>query len=111
MPIKPKKKSRKKPVTPRSQIKSALRRLWLRSRERQEALRLDKYTCRGCGAKQSRAAGREIYIEVHHQNMVENWDKLIDMVYQSLLCHPDNLITLCQKCHEKSHEFINGNKT
>lgn len=99
-----KKASRKKPVTPRSKVRQALRLLWLRSRERAEALKQDKYTCRGCGAKQSRAKGKEVYVEVHHQNGVDNWELLIDMVYKSLLCHPDDLITLCECCHKKSHD-------
>lgn len=100
--------AKKKPVTPRSQIRAALRRLFLRSRERAEALRLDKYTCRGCGAKQSRAVGREVYVEVHHQDGIGNWNKIIDLIQAELLCHPDNLITLCKSCHIKNHEAING---
>jgi len=99
---------RRKPVTPRSRVRSALRRLWLTSRERAEALKLAHYTCRGCGAKQSRAAGREVFVEVHHQNMVENWEKLIDMVYESLLCKPDDLIVLCHDCHDKVHNEDGG---
>lgn len=96
--------AKKKPITPRSKVRAALRLLWLRSRERAECLKLDKYTCRGCGAKQSRAKGREVYVEVHHQNGVENWERVIDLVYESLLCRPDDLITLCTHCHDKLHD-------
>jgi|GEM_PF-1612286 len=108
MVVKTKKKSRKKPITPRSKVRAALRLLWLRSRERAECLKLDKYCCRGCGIKQSRALGREVFVEVHHQEGVCNWEALIDSVFESLLCSPENLITLCHNCHSKIHEDENG---
>jgi predicted HNH restriction endonuclease len=99
-----KKISRKKPFTPRSQIRSALRKLWLRSRERAECLKLDKYSCRACGGKQSKAIGREFAVEVHHQNGIESWEKIIDLIQSELLCHPEDLITLCHTCHDKLHK-------
>ena len=86
--------------TTRSQIKEALRRLSLRSRERAAALKRDNYTCQRCGRKQSRAKGSEIYVECHHRNGV-NWPVLVDCIYEMLLCHPDDLITLCKECHRK----------
>lgn len=86
--------------TTRSQIRQALRRLSLRSRERAAALKRDNYTCQRCGRKQSRAKGREIYVEVHHRNGVQ-WDVLVDCVYEILLCHPDDMITLCKECHKE----------
>ena len=86
--------------TPRSKVREALRRLSLRSRERNAALRRDKYTCQHCGSKQSKAKGREVAVEVHHKNGVL-WDVLIDIVYEMLLCHPDDLITLCKSCHQR----------
>jgi 5-methylcytosine-specific restriction endonuclease McrA len=85
--------------TPRSQVRVALRRLSLRSRERQSALKRDHYTCQVCGVKQSKAKGREVAVEVHHRKGVL-WDVLIDIVYEMLLCHPDDMVTLCKKCHE-----------
>lgn len=88
------------PYTPRSQIRSALRRLWLRSRERQSAIKRDGYRCQGCGRKQSKANGKEVYVEVHHKQGVE-WEKAIDAVYEYLLCDPAELITLCPQCHEE----------
>jgi hypothetical protein len=93
--------------TPRSKVRQALRQLWLRSRERQAALKRDKYTCQvpGCNKKQSRAKGKEIYVEVHHKEGIENWDKLIDTVFEYLLCHPDKLETMCVECHEKLKEI------
>jgi 5-methylcytosine-specific restriction endonuclease McrA len=91
----------KLPYTPKSQIKSALRKLWLRSRERSAALKRDGYTCQKCGAKQSRAKGEEVYVEVHHINGVTNWGALDEAVREYLLCNPDYLETLCRKCHKR----------
>lgn len=87
--------------TPRSQVRSALRRLWLRSRERQSALKRDGYRCQKCGLKQSRAKGKEVYAEVHHINKILDWEKVIDIIYQELLCSADFLETLCVKCHDE----------
>lgn len=89
------------PNTPRSRIRSVLRQLWLRSRERAAAIKRDKYTCQMCGRKQSKAKGKEFSVEVHHKHGVANWELLIDLVYEYLLCHPDKLVTLCKECHEK----------
>jgi len=92
--------ARKAEYTPNHRIRSALRRLWLRSRERSNRLKVDGYACQRCGRKQSRAKGREIYVEVHHRNGV-NWEGLADLIRERLLVHPDNLETLCRECHEK----------
>jgi hypothetical protein len=94
------KKSR---FTTNTKIRSALRQLFLRSRERGEAIKRDKYTC-SCGAKQSRAKGREVYVEVHHKENILNWDKLFEAVRKYLLCHPDELETKCKECHKKEHK-------
>jgi hypothetical protein len=93
------KKSR---FTTNSQIKSALRRLFLRSRERAEAMKTAKYTC-SCGAKQSRAKGKEVYVECHHKEGVLNWDELYKAIRKYLLCHPDELEILCKDCHGELH--------
>jgi 5-methylcytosine-specific restriction endonuclease McrA len=93
----------KLPYTPNSQIKSALRKLWLRSRERAAAIKRDGYTCQKCGAKQSRAKGEEVYVEVHHINGVTNWGALYKAVREHLLCNPDDLETLCKDCHKKEN--------
>jgi len=87
--------------TPSSTIRASLRRLFLRSRERQFALKRDGYTCRHCGKKQSRAAGREVYVEVHHKDGIDNWAELIEAVRQKLLCNVDDLETLCKDCHSE----------
>ena len=87
--------------TPRSQIRSALRQLWLRSRERAAVLKASNYTCRECGVKQSRAKGKEVKIEVHHQEGVCNWEKIFEIIYSELLCNPKMLRVLCPDCHKK----------
>jgi 5-methylcytosine-specific restriction endonuclease McrA len=92
---------KKMPYTPNSQIRSALRKLFLRSRERAAAMKRDLYSCQKCGVKQSRAKGREVYVEVHHLEGVLNWEELFKCVREYLLCDPKLLQVLCEKCHEK----------
>jgi 5-methylcytosine-specific restriction endonuclease McrA len=89
--------------TPNSQIVSALRRLWLRSRERATAIKRDHYTCQHCGQKQSRAQGRELSVAVHHLDGVD-WDGLVDLIRDRLLQTPDRLQTLCSECHGAEHK-------
>ncbi len=91
--------------TPRSRVKHALRQLSLRSRERAAALKRDGYCCTECGIKQSRKKGAEVYVETHHIDGIA-WEKLIDLVYEMLLCPPEKWRTLCKECHElqKVHE-------
>jgi 5-methylcytosine-specific restriction endonuclease McrA len=91
----------KKPITPRSIIKHALRALWLRSRERLAALKRDQYTCQGCHRKQSKAKGREFSVEVHHVDGIEDWRAIEDYIYRHLLCDPERLVTLCKECHDQ----------
>jgi len=93
--------SRRLPYTPRSQIRSALRRLWLRSRERGAAIKRDRYTCQICHRKKSVAKGKEFNVEVHHLQGIGNWDTVIDSIYENILCDPKNLVTLCKECHKK----------
>ena len=89
------------PYTPSSQIRTALRRLWLRSRERQAALKRDGYYCQRCGVKQSKAKGKEQAVEVHHKNGIENWPELIGAIRKYLLIDHEQLETLCPKCHKE----------
>ncbi len=95
---------RRLPTTPRSKLRSALRQAWLRSRERLAALKRDKYTCVDCGAKQSRARGREVKVNVHHKTPIK-WDELLQLIYDSgLMVGPEGLETLCIPCHDKREE-------
>ena len=91
-------------TTPRSQVRAALRRLWLRSRERAQALKDAGYCCENCGVKQSKAKGKEVKVEVHHLEGIMDWDHLIDYVYRHLVCSPELMIVLCKECHEKIHK-------
>jgi len=91
---------KKLPNTPRSQIKSALRLLWMKSRERAACVKRDNYTCQECGSKQSKAKGKEIKIEVHHLDGI-SWDKIIEYIYRHLLIDPKGLEVLCKECHSK----------
>ena len=95
--------AKRQPNTTNSQIRSALRQLFLRSRERASAIKRDEYTCQICGRKQSRAKGKEVYVECHHVGDILNWNRLFEAVREYLLCHPDNLITLCKTCHDNAH--------
>ena len=89
--------------TTHSRIKSALRQLFLWSRERNAAVKRDKNSCQKCGAKNSRAKGKEVYVEVHHADGICNWDELYEAIYKNLLCHPDKLECLCKDCHSKEN--------
>lgn len=92
------------PTTPRSRVRAALRNVWLRSRERAAAIKREGGCCEVCGVKQSAAKGKEVKLEVHHNNLVVNWEHIIDTVYRHLLCSPDHLTVLCKSCHHEVHE-------
>ena len=77
-----------------------LRQIFLRSSERNEALKRDEYTCQKCGVKQSKAAGHEQKVQVHHKKGISVWDDVIDLIYAEILCDPDDLVTLCPECHK-----------
>jgi hypothetical protein len=99
------KRPKRLPVTtPISIIKHALRLLWLRSRERQAALKRDDYTCQGCGGRQSKAKGREFTVEVHHLREDIDWNAMAEYLRRNLLIESDKLIVLCKSCHEKEHQ-------
>ena len=95
--------SRRLPHTPSSQIRTAMRRLWLRSRERAAALKATGYCCAECGKKQSRAKGRECRLEVHHRNGVTNWQAIEEAIRRELLIQHDELVPLCKDCHSQAH--------
>jgi 5-methylcytosine-specific restriction endonuclease McrA len=84
-------RSRKKPITPRSRIVSTLRRLWMYSRERAERLRLDDKQCQYCGSTE--------HLEVHHYEEIP-WDVIIRFIYKYILVNPKDCVTLCRKCHK-----------
>lgn len=96
--------------TPRSRVRSTIRALWLRSRERAACLKAADYTCRSCGRKQSKARGKECNVEVHHINGIHNWDNIIDEIYAQLLVSPNLLEVLCEDCHKDVDTIRNGGK-
>jgi len=83
-----------------------IRQIFLRSRERNDCLKRDNYTCQVCGGKQSKAKGKEFKVEVHHIKGVKVWDEIIKLIYNELLCNPEYLITLCRDCHMKVENNI-----
>lgn len=86
------------------QIRSALRLMFLRSRERSAAIRRDKSTCQVCSAKGSAAKGRKVKLEVHHTAEGDiNWERIFEVIRQELLCTPEGMVTLCKPCHKKTH--------
>ena len=96
--------SKKSPNTTNTQIRSALRKLFLRSREHSARLKMDKYTCQRCGAKKhvSKVHPEEnVYVEVHHKAGVEKWQELFAAIREYLLCDVEHLETLCKKCHKE----------
>jgi predicted HNH restriction endonuclease len=94
---------KKKPTTPRSKVRNALRQVFLRSRERYAAGKAANWTCEICGKKQSKAKGKEVRVEIHHRGVISNWDEVLAAVYEKLLVSPDKLQCLCRDCHNKLH--------
>ncbi len=86
---------KKLPYTPASHIVRYIRLCWLRSRERLKVLKDANYTCK-CGAKQSKAKGKEVKVQVHHKSVI-NWEKIVEFVRKEVLDKPQEC--LCEKCH------------
>ena len=94
---------RKKPNTPRSRITSAIRQLWLRSRERAKALKDADRKCAKCGIKESKAKGKEVSLQVHHDPPIgDKWKYIIDYIAEHILAAPQ--YPLCKSCHKQKHE-------
>lgn len=91
--------SKRLATTPRSIIRNAYRRLFLRSRERAACVKAHNNTCVKCGRKGSVAKGREVKIQVHHIHGIE-WEELEAVVRKTLLCNPSMMQTLCKECHK-----------
>lgn len=100
--------AKKLPGTPRSRVRSAIRQLWLRSRERAQALKDQGYCCQSCGVKQSKEKGHEQAIEVHHKQGIGNWDHVIDAIFKEILCQPHMLEVLCTDCHKQVEQIRHG---
>lgn len=94
---------KKLPHTPRSRARSALRQLWLRSRERAAAIKRENNTCERCGKKGSVAKGREVKINVHHKDGID-WDGVIDIIFERILQDSEKFEVVCKCCHDKEHK-------
>ncbi len=90
--------------TPNTRIRSALRQLFLRSRERAACLKASGNCCEACGVKASKAKGREVSVYVHHKDGICNWEEIFEVIRKNLLCPPEQMQALCKECHEKEHE-------
>lgn len=88
-------------ITSDGRIKSALRMLWLRSKERSNCMKANNYECAKCGVHQSVAKGQEVKIEVHHKEGICNWDEIYEVIRKHLLTSTDKLECLCKDCHKK----------
>lgn len=95
---------RRLPHTPKGRIVNTLRRLWLSSRERAAALKREGYCCERCGVKQSTAKGREVKVQVHHRDGIDNWGEVVAVIREKILCDPERLEVLCVSCHDKEHK-------
>ncbi len=90
--------------TPRGRIRSCIRQMWLRSRERAAALKSTKYCCSECDIKQSTAKGKEVKVQVHHDPAIgDKWEYIIDYIIEHIL--ESNQYPLCRSCHKKIHEI------
>lgn len=94
---------KKLPYTPSSRIRSALRALWMRCRERQAAIKRECNTCQHCHRKGSTAKGREVKIHVHHKRGID-WERLFAVIRECLLQTADDYEVLCTECHAKHHQ-------
>ncbi len=95
----------KVPYTPTSQIRNLLRNMWMRSRERNLAIKNMEGRCCLCSRKQSKAKSRDPlttteYLEVHHMDGV-NWERILKVIREELLYSGkvDRLAPLCRECH------------
>jgi predicted HNH restriction endonuclease len=86
--------------TKKTHIVRGLRQIWLRSAERAEALKRDGYTCQVCKRKQTMKKGQEFKVQVHHKAGIGNWDRVIEVIREEILCDPNQLQTLCKECHD-----------
>lgn len=89
-------------VTPTSKIVHVLRKhIWLFSAERRAAIKREHNTCQRCHKKGSVAKGKEVKIQVHHKDGIDNWKEVAEVIRDKILCPPDRLEVLCKECHKK----------
>lgn len=71
-------------------------------------MKIAGYRCQRCDKKQSRAKGREVYVECHHLDGVKVWEQILDLIYRELLVAPDRLMPICRGCHDEIHSRQTG---
>lgn len=87
----------------KSRIISALRKIWLYSPLRAEALRRSKvgpklYKCEHCEQEFDSIQVNHIEPVIDEKEGFVSWDKFINRLLE---CSPDNLECLCKNCHER----------
>lgn len=85
-------------VTPDRIIISLLRQLFLRSRERSIAVRNAHHRCEKCGV-----SDKDFRFQCHHKIKEINWDKIISVIREELLCSPEEMMYICTNCHNLIH--------
>lgn len=101
---------KKLPYTPNSRINAALRTIWMRSRERSQAIKSTNGCCAICGVKQTAAKGREVKLVVHHAKHRPDWQKIYKVIRKELLRSDevDDLWPLCLEDHKNLHAAENN---
>jgi len=87
-----KKKPKYEKPTTNTQIRVAIRKLWLRSRERNKAAATMK-ECSKCGDTDN--------LEIHHKRKI-NWGRIFALIREEIL--NNELEALCKDCHDKESE-------
>jgi len=58
--------------------------------------------------KASVAKGKEQKIQCHHKAAggIGNWERIIDLIFEEILCDPGKLEAVCPKCHDAIHRPV-----
>jgi len=102
----------KNPPSHKSRVRSSLRKLWLYSPERREALakaRIERgvYCCSSCHAHIGRKELAVDHIEpVTPLTGFDSWDGLIERLF----CSPEGLTVLCKPCHKVKTKAENASR-
>ncbi len=86
--------------TTNTQIRNALRRLFLYSRERRRCLK--GAVCLTCGSDEK--------LEPHHLELID-WKKIFTVIREELLT--DDMVPICKKCHDQlpGHDVVKKKPT
>lgn len=81
-------------------IVSLLRQLFLKSRERSLVMKRAQHKCEICGV-----SDKDTKFQCHHKSKEINWEKIIGVIREELLCPSDELTYICNECHMKIHHM------